>query len=247
MGTAVDDLLVAYDRQVRVWIPTWATVERDGPLLRVLDLDEGVFITYTDLAGTDGADLDALIARQRGDRPTEWKLHGHDLPADLGDRLRTAGFVAEPTETVMAGPAGPLAETLPVVPDGVRLREVSSRADLDRAGAVRPDLADRLSPELTNDPQSVTVVVAEAGDEVVAVGWVRYLAGTGFATLWGGTTAPAWRRRGIYQALVVYRARLASARGFAFLQVDARDTSRPILARMGLRPLTATTPYVYTP
>lgn len=247
MTTVADELLAAYDRQVRVWVPGWATVERDGPLLRVLDLDEGVFITYTDLAGLDGADLDALIARQRGDRPTEWKLHGHDLPADLGDRLRAAGFVPDEIETVMVGPARPLAETLPVLPDGVRLREVSTPADLGRATGDRSGVADGLARELANDPQSVTVVVAEAGDEVVAAAWVRYLAGTGFATLWGGHTAPAWRRQGIYQALVAYRARLADARGFAFLQVDARETSRPTLGRLGFQPLTTTTPYVYTP
>ena len=56
-----------------------------------------------------------------------------------------------------------------------------------------------------------------------------------------------WRRRGIYRALVAARARLAEARGFSLMQVDASDDSRPILERLGLIAVTTTTPYVYTP
>jgi hypothetical protein len=53
--------------------------------------------------------------------------------------------------------------------------------------------------------------------------------------------------RGIYRALVASRARLAEARGFSLMQVDASDDSRPILERLGLIAVTTTTPYVYTP
>jgi len=246
-------LLAAYDRQVRAWLPDWATVERDGPLLRARDLDEGDFITYTDLAGLTGADLDALIARQRGDRQVEWKLHGHDLPADLGDRLRTAGFEPQERETVVVGPVASIAGALPAPPDGVRLREVTARADLDRATRDRPDLAEGLARELAEDPAGLAVLIAETTaatgnpGKLVGSSWVRFLSGTGFATLWGGWTHPDWRGRGIYRAMVTYRARLAHARGFTLLQVDALDTSRPILERLGFVAVTTTTPYVYTP
>lgn len=73
------------------------------------------------------------------------------------------------------------------------------------------------------------------------------MAGTGFASLWGGSTLPEWRRRGIYRALVVHRARLAAQRDRTLLQVDASDDSRPILERLGFVAVTTTTPYVYTP
>ncbi|SCL50091.1 Acetyltransferase (GNAT) domain-containing protein [Micromonospora peucetia] len=253
-----------YDNQLRALapdpLPDGVTVERDGPLIRVLGLDRGGFLTYRDLDGLTGAALDELISRQvelfrgRGE-PVEWKLHGHDEPADLPDRLRVAGFVPEERETVVIGPVAPLAAALPVVPEGVRLREVTARADLDRIVAMeeavwnadRSHLAPGLEKEIAADPQSITVVVAEAGDEVVSAGWVRYVPGTGFATLWGGSTLEPWRRRGIYRALVTHRARLAAQRGLALLQVDASDDSRPILERLGLVPVTTTTPYVYTP
>ncbi|MEH1102712.1 GNAT family N-acetyltransferase [Micromonospora sp. CPCC 205561] len=253
-----------YDDQLRALVPdplpAGATVERDGPLIRILGLDRRGFLTYRDLAGLTGAALDELIARQvelfraRGES-VEWKLHGHDEPADLPDRLRAAGFVPEERETVVIGPVAPLAAALPVVAEGVRLREVTARADLDRIAAMeeavwnsdRGHLASALAKEIAADPQSITVVVAEAGDEVVGAGWVRYVPDTGFATLWGGSTLAPWRRRGIYRALVSYRARLAAQRGRTLLQVDASDDSRPILERLGLVPVTTTTPYVYTP
>ncbi|WP_117666111.1 GNAT family N-acetyltransferase [Micromonospora sp. MW-13] len=254
----------AYDNQLRASVPdplpAGVTVERDGPLVRILGLDHGGFLSYRDLGGLTGAALDELIARQvevfrtRGE-PVEWKLHGHDEPADLPDRLRAAGFVPEEREAVVIGPVAPLAAALPVVPEGIRLREVTARADLDRIvvmeeevwGGSRGHLADGLEREIATDPQSITVVVAEAGETVVSAGWVRYVPGTGFATLWGGSTLQGWRRRGVYRALVSHRARLAAQRGRTLLQVDASDDSRPILERLGLVPVTTTTPYIYTP
>ncbi|HEU4423846.1 MAG TPA: GNAT family N-acetyltransferase [Pilimelia sp.] len=257
-------LLSAYDRQLRAHVPDplpdGVTVERDGPLLRFLGFGNGGFLTYVDLGGLAGDELDALIARQREiftrrAEAVEWKLHGHDEPADLADRLRAAGFVPEARETVVVGPVASMAAALPVVPDGVRLREVSARADLERIGAMesavwnsdRGWLVDGLAKELAADPRSLTVVVAEAGREVVSAGWVRYVPDTTFATLWGGSTLPAWRRRGIYRALVGYRARLAAARDFTLLQVDASEDSRPILQRLGFVAITTTTPYVFEP
>ncbi len=257
-------LLVAYDANLRARVPDpvppGVTVDRDGPLIRILGLDEGGFITYTDLGGLDGTELDALIARQRDHFArqgvsVEWKLHGHDRPADLGDRLRSAGFRPEARETVVIGPVAGLAATQPVTPEGVRLREVRARADLQRIARMeeavwadsRDWLVDGLEREIETDPQGLTVVVAEADGEVVSAGWIRYVTGTGFATLWGGSTLPQWRRKGIYRALVTYRARLADARGFTMLQVDASDDSRPILERLGFVAVTTTTPYVFTP
>ncbi|HEY3017227.1 MAG TPA: GNAT family N-acetyltransferase, partial [Gaiellaceae bacterium] len=58
---------------------------------------------------------------------------------------------------------------------------------------------------------------------------------------------PEWRRRGIYRALVAYRARLAERRGRRYLQVDASDESRPILERLGFVAVTTTTPFVWSP
>jgi GNAT superfamily N-acetyltransferase len=267
-------LLAAYDAQLRARVPAalpaGVTVERDGPVLRFVGLDGGGLVTYADLGGLSGDELDALIGRQRDyfagrGEQVEWKLHGHDQPADLPRRLQAAGFEPEEQESVLVGPVAPLAVTMPVLPEGVRLREVSARADLDRIarmeeavwGGSRAGIADSLEKEIAADPQGVTVLVAEAAgagqqavpasDGVVSAGWVRYVPGTAFATLWGGSTLPDWRCRGLYKALVVHRARMADQRGYAYLQVDASGDSRPILERMGFVPVTTTTPYVFRP
>jgi GNAT superfamily N-acetyltransferase len=286
-----------YDAELRAWVPAklppQASIDHDGPVLRVVGLDNRGFVTYRSLAGLTGAEVDVLIARQRDffaarGEGVEWKLHGHDEPADLASRLVAAGFVPEAQETVVIGRAGPLAATSAestsvvdrsvadrsvvaqpiadqsVEAHGVRLREVTARADLERMAEIwsadRSYLVSSLEDELAADPTGITVVVAEVSPDieagpgveaspgtVVSAGWVRYVHGTAFATLWGGSTLPEWRGRGIYKALVRYRARLAVARGFEYLQVDASDDSRPILERNGFIPVTTTTPYVHTP
>jgi GNAT superfamily N-acetyltransferase len=106
-------------------------------------------------------------------------------------------------------------------------------------------LAVGLGAELAADPTSITIMVAEVEDSVVSAGWVRYTRGTDFASLWGGSTLPRFRRRGVYRALVAARARLAVARGYQYLQVDASDNSRPILERLGFVALTVTVPYMF--
>ena len=88
---------------------------------------------------------------------------------------------------------------------------------------------------------------SSARSAIVCAGWVRFLHGTRFASLWGGSTLPAWRRRGIYRATVAYRASLATARGFRYVETDASDESRPILERIGFVAVTTTTPYVWSP
>jgi GNAT superfamily N-acetyltransferase len=255
--------LAAYDTQLRGRepdrVPEGVTVERDGPLLRYLGFTFGGFIDYRDLGGFDGEALDKMIARQvdvfaeRGER-FEWKLHGHDLPIDLPDRLRAAGFVPKDRETVMIALVEDIAAE-PRLPEGVSLREVTSRADLERIDELEDAVwhedvsgtADFLEAERAVDPDALAIVVAEAGDTVVCAAWVRFVSGTDFATFWGGATLEAWRRRGIYRAMVAYRANLAAQRGFRYLETDASDDSRPILERLGFVPVTTTTPFIWSP
>ena len=134
------ELLAAYDTQLRTHVPErlppGVSVERDGPLLRFYGLADRSWVLYRDLGGLEGADLDELIARQirvfaeRRER-FEWKLHGHDRPADLPQRLLAHGFVSEEQETVLIAPAAAIAGQAQL-PAGVAVREVTERRDLDR-------------------------------------------------------------------------------------------------------------------
>jgi GNAT superfamily N-acetyltransferase len=262
MREDVSQLLDAYDAQLRAHVhdrlPDSVRVERDGPLLRTVGFAGRGWVEYRDLAGLDGEELDALIARQvrifleRGE-PFEWKLHGHDRPADLPDRLRAAGLVPEDTETVVIGPVDAVAAE-PSLPDGVVIREVRERGDFARIAQLEESVWDRdhgwlddLAEERAADPEGLRIFVAEAGDLTVCAGWVRFPSGTEFVTFWGGATLPAWRGRGIYRALVAHRAKLAAERGRRYIEVDASDDSRPILERLGFVAVTTTTPWVWSP
>jgi len=92
---------------------------------------------------------------------------------------------------------------------------------------------------------SVAAVLAMAGQTPIAAGRMEFHLGTEFASLWGGGTLAEWRGRGVFRSLVAYRAALAAARGFRYLQVDASADSRPILRRLGFVELATTTPFTY--
>lgn len=233
-----------------------ARVERVEVVRHVADAHGWNGVLWSDL---DETDADAAIAEQIAyftglGRDFEWKLYGHDLPTDLGQRLTEAGFTPEPQETLMVGEVAAL--TLDAeLPDGIRLLPATDRAGVDLVADVHEKafgtdssrLRARLLDQLAADPDTVVAVVALAGDEPVSAARMELVPGTRFAGLWGGGTVEAWRGRGIYRALVAHRARIAADRGYRYVQVDASDQSRPILERLGLTALTTTTPYVYEP
>ncbi|MFJ6749061.1 GNAT family N-acetyltransferase [Streptomyces sp. NPDC091266] len=252
----------AYDEQLRArgFAPGPGGAERVGPVLRRTAPGQGGLILYRDLGGLDGPELDAFIAAQRDHfaalgQPVEWKYHGHDLPTDLPERLVAAGFAPGEGETVVIGEAAEVAAE-PVLPEGVRLREVTTRGDFDRIQTLAEEvwgddwswLPTAMERWTSGDEDPCTVLVAESlAGEVVCAAWIRYHTGTEFASLWGGATLPNWRGRGLYRALVAARATLAASQGFRYVQVDALESSRPILARLGLVAAATTTPYVWQP
>ncbi len=236
-------------------------VERDGPVVRHLGRGARGFVLYRDLGGLVGDALDELIARQvavfgaRGEL-IEWDFHAHDLPADLPDRLRAAGFVPEEadTGTILIAEVADVA-AVPRLPAGVTLREVTGLHDFERIADLglavwgeRLDWLPRfLASEQAAHPDALTVVVAEADGTMVCADWVRFHVGTDFASLNGGATLPGWRGRGIYRATVAHRANLAAGRAFRYLATNATEDSRPILERLGFVPITTSTPYIWTP
>jgi len=102
-----------------------------------------------------------------------------------------------------------------------------------------------VAAQLDRRPATVTAVFAVASGRSIAGGRVELPADGEFAGLWGGGTVVARRGRGVFRALVAYRARLAAAGGFRYLHVDASAESRPILRRLGFVELATTTPFVH--
>ena len=249
-------LLAAYDQQMRTALPTppaGVRYEQDGPLLRIVGMYRG-FISAPRDVGVRGTELDRLIARQRDyfaarGEAVGWRTRGHDEPADLPSRLQAAGFVPEEQSTVLIGLTAEIAAS-PVVPEGVVLRAVTADADMRRIaemesatwGRELTGLADDLIGRIAAAPDDIAVLAAEAGGDVVSAAWLVFRPGTDFASLWGGTTLPRWRGRGIYRALVAARAQRAAARDVRYLQVDASDDSASILRRLGFHAVVTTTP-----
>ncbi len=97
---------------------------------------------------------------------------------------------------------------------------------------------------LGQQPRPVQAVVAMAAETPVSAARVEFPERSDFASLWGGGTRPACGR-GVFRALVAYRAALARDRGYRYLQVDASPDSRPILQRLGFTELATTTPFIY--
>lgn len=253
------EVLAAYDEQVRrgarAGSPGYG-LERDGPVVREVR-DEWAAVTWSEL---DEQSADAAIAAQverfarRGGR-WEWKLYSYDRPADLPSRLRAAGLRPEPEESLLVAEVAALADTRVEVPDGAELVAVEDEAGAralvamqDQVfGRSRSGIEQALIAALAERPPRAAAVMAVAEGVPVAGGRVEFAAASQFAGLWGGSTIPSWRGRGLFRALVARRAALAAERGYRWLHVDASAASRPILLRLGFIELAKTTPFVRAP
>ena len=254
------ELLAAYDAQLRgeAEVAGAASWDRAGPLHRAVFGRSG-FVSYESLDGV--GDVDRLIAETVAHfaglpqvEEFEWKTRGHDRPADLGERLRRAGLVAEEPETVMVGEATALAAEVELPAEAV-VRRVDQLPERNQVVAA----ASRMQRDVFGEGPSAEEVlerldrsdgleefwVVEVDGEVVCAGRLQRVAGTEFAGLWGGACAPPWRGRGLYRALTSARARSALARGVRYLHSDCTAMSRPILERSGLVAVTTTTPYLW--
>lgn len=172
----------------------------------------------------------------------EWRIFSHDRPANLPDALRAAGFIPDPPETFVV-----FDQAAQPPPDGAasgieirRARDEAGLADLltvDQAafGRARPKTAEDFRARM--QAGTTQIWIAYADGVPVAAGRLEVAEGRPFAGLYGGGALPAWRGRGIYRALVAARAAEARRLGARFLTVDAMETSRPILQRLGFQAL----------
>jgi GNAT superfamily N-acetyltransferase len=251
----------AYDAQIRRRTDPdepGAVIEADADLMRWVA--PGTQTSRINWSALTSETADRAIAAQRqyfADRgtPVEWKYYDYDQPADLPARLLAAGFEPDDEETLLVAEAAAI-DSAVVLPPGVRLVPVTDEGGLAATMAVHdlaftehpsPELGNRLMAQFTYSPELLHMVVAMAGDQPVSAARIEFIPGTEFAGLWGGGTVPAWRGKGIFSALVAYRAGVAAERGYRYLQVDALPTSRPILQRLGFHEVARTTPYVFTP
>jgi hypothetical protein len=257
-------LLAAYDEQLRsvAEMRSTLTFERHGPLLWGKFRGGRGFVSYQSLGKPTDDELEELIVttiQRYSEDPEitefEWKTRGHDGVPQLHDLLIKRGFTAEEPESVMVGEARLIATDVPV-PEGVSLRRITGRADVEAMVTMQasvfgdpetiPERLETTIKQLT-DPavEGLELWVAEANGQVISAGRVDPVPNTDFAGIWGGASVPEWRGRGIYRALTAKRAQAALRVGKTFINSDSTEYSRPILERSGFRRVTTTTPYTW--
>lgn len=247
-------ILRHYDAEMRADPPPEPGVSRirTGGVLRTTGLYHCIGYSALGEADIDQAIADEIDFFSALDVPVEWKLYSHDRPSGLADRLARAGFQPEETEHFMVrGLQADMADDRP--PDGVAIRQVRDLAGLEdyvAAGGAAFERDESWAFEAYGnrlaDP-TLVLHVAYDGDRPVAAGRLELPRDRAFASLWGGGTVPGHRGRGIYRALIATRAWEALWRGYRYLTVDARATSRPILDRLGFVELAQVTGWVWQP
>jgi GNAT superfamily N-acetyltransferase len=206
--------------------------------------DEHGFIAYTrlDERNADEA-IEAQIAYfEEIGTSFEWKLYDYDTPLDLKQRLTRRGFEIGEDEAILFLDLGSLPERLrlPVQADVRRLEPGQPLDDIlvienEVWGTDHSSLVQRLKRTQDKHAELISVYAAYVGSEPAAAGWIEFYPGKPVAGLWGGSTRAAFRRRGLYTALLSARAEEAMRRGVRYLTVDASPMSRPILERLGFQ------------
>jgi hypothetical protein len=253
----LQQLLALYDEEERVnmKIPRFRREEVGSVIRHVAtrsdEGDDSGLVIYSRLIE---ADADRVIQEQVDyfdalGTGFEWKLYQHDTPLDLRDRLAARGFEIGDAEAIMVlelDHAPPALLALPAhevrrIADPGLIDEVLSVRDEDQRES-HVDLADHLRKTLTEHPEMLSVYAIYVDGGPVASGWLYRDPASPFASLWGGTTLAAYRKRGYYTALLAVRVQDAIAKGARFLTIDAGPMSRPIAERLGFRCITISYP-----
>lgn len=248
------ELLAAYDREQRhdLLLPDMRREVTDSVVRLISDSTRFGWVMWSKLTDINA---DAVIRdefayfRQLG-YEFDWKTFAHDNPPDLAARLMAQGLNRTKSDgSVMILDMDAVGSILAQsIPPGIRRLETTDEVWglIHMLGTVWEDDFTELGEELLASqairPDSISFYAAFVDGRMVSGAWVRY-ANNSFASLFAGTTLPDYRGRGYYSDLVAARAAEARQRGKRYLMVDAADTSRPILEKLGFVCVTTNTSY----
>ncbi|HEY0416581.1 MAG TPA: GNAT family N-acetyltransferase [Gaiellaceae bacterium] len=179
-------------------------------------------------------------ARERALDGLDWWVGWSATPADLAGRLLALGLVPDPTEQTLTGMT---CETPPPEAPDVDVRRIETLEQQLAALEVdwevwHHDAAERARRAETERQRfsadgTAHHFAAYAGGRPVGFG--RAVDMDSGVALLGGAVLPAFRRRGVYRALVRARWEHAVARGTPVLVVQAGRLSAPVLDGLGFR------------
>lgn len=251
------ELLHVYDdfrRRARLYGLAREEIRGEGvTIVRHLTAEGAGTIVYACLEpATAGAAIRAQIdTSRRRAAPVEWLVYTHDRPDDLGKRLRGHGFLPDEPATALLLPMAEV--SLPE--GGVAVRRASTAAELAAVAAIRAQtwggdvdtMTRRLQEQARERPEAVFVYLVAVDGEPAATAQLTLTPELGLASLGSAATLPAYRRRGLYRALLRERLLLAQARGMDYVDTEASPMSRPLLEQVGFYPISEVTVYTWEP
>lgn len=242
------NLLVRYDKDLRIRIAyPEARKEVTGDVVRIIRKTPGMnvvaftFANESKLHDVIHREVDYFVPMQQ---PFTWKVYDHDLLPNLKDELITHGFAHDesPADVMVLDVNKAPNELLqPVRADIRRITDVAGLKDviyvLDQVwGGQNTWVYDRLGGHLQVHGY-LSVYVAYVENQPASVAWTYFPRGH-FATLFAGSTIPAYRKQGLYTSLLATRIQEIRQRGYHFAVVETGEMSRPIVAKHGFRHLT---------
>lgn len=248
-----DILLDLFNKHLRVEItyPGFRR-ERTSTVIRHVSLEDQTGTLLFSEIGESNADevIEEQVEYFRQlKQPFEWKVFDYDQPHNLSDKLKSRGFTIEDSEALMMFDLNEDGQLLnvAVTPEIRRITDEQGIWDIVKMedevwGGSDQELGKRLAKDLHDDSVDLFIYAAYVNDKVVSAAWMYLHEGTPFASLWGGSTLPLFRKRGYYRALLGVRAREAAKRGYRLLMVDASSMSQPILEKQGFLCLARSTP-----
>ncbi len=244
----MNKILELYDAEVRANPVATAglSVIRDEHIVRL----EGAFNyicswTFPEDATEQVVSEQAEYFRERGES-LMWRVYSHDKPGNLEDCLKREGFAASPSGTLIVLDVGAW-EHSPCEHDIRRVETPEMLRDyLAVAAAAFGDEDDgkfEYFSKLLSNPK-FALFTGYSDEEPVVSGRLEIPANSSFGQLFGGGVCPKNRGKGFYRALVGARVALARERGLKYLSTEARETSRPILEKLGFVTLAKETTWV---
>ena len=212
------------------------------------DVQRGAII-YSQL---DAGNADAIIedeiayfANETNVESVEWKVFDYDQPADLLERVKTHGFVAEDPDAICVLDLANLPDRLkqPITHDIRRITDPADLADVFSVQAVvweDPEIGDgwlrkALESNLRDSPETLSVYVAYIDGKPASSAWMDVHEGRSFAGMWGGSTLTEHRGKGLYTELIAVRAQEAIQQGIKYLTIDASPMSRANVEKHGFQ------------